>query len=384
MTKTEKIPIFFVLLNTINFEVLLQCLDFEKAEVMGVLTDDADLQIELPDGREVIVGSFADMDAFLQYADQDIYWFIYGLQSHMQDMTRMSDALQAGGVRKEFIKSYLYLWGTQYWDNMKYAQAMPVDCFATGISYVEKGLDFDCLPDWKSVNLASSSQDLYYSLQTARYVLEHRKDKTVKFCLIGLAPYSFLYDMAKSFSAGPFSFQYAVIFHGFRTDYASSQLFDYILNPGYTEFYDNYDVKEADIHYAKMRRRLRKVIPAQAFLQFRKELNEVSGKYDAGILERNIEHMKAYVALCKEYNVTPIALVLPFSKILRRSYPADKLQLFRSILAFFHQTMNLPCIDLFDMELDYSHFHDLSHLNQKGATAVSAIINEQVKQLLHE
>ena len=59
MTKTEKIPIFFVLLNTINFEVLLQCLDFEKAEVMGVLTDDADLQIELPDGREVIVGSFA-------------------------------------------------------------------------------------------------------------------------------------------------------------------------------------------------------------------------------------------------------------------------------------------------------------------------------------
>ena len=384
MSETGKVPIFFILLNTINFEALLNRLDFDKVEIMGVVAEDPDFQIKTPDGRDVIIGSFADLDAFLQYSDQNIYWFIYGLQSHMQDMTRMSEALQAGGVRKEFIKSYLYLWGLQYLNNMEYALTKPIDCFATGISYAEKGLDFDCLPNWHSVNLASSSQDLYYGLQTAKYLLEHKKDSTVKFCLIGLAPYSFLYDMARSFAAGPFSFQYAILFQGFRTDYPSAKLFDRILKPEYKEIYNTFDGKEADIHYAKMRQRLRKLIPAQAFLQFRQELDEVSGKYDADILERNIKHMKAYVSLCKEHNVIPIAFVLPFAKLLRRAYPADKLQLFRSILAFFHQTMNLPCIDLFDMDLDYSHFHDLAHLNQKGATIVSTIINEQVKQILDD
>ena len=101
LSETKKVPIFFILLNNINFDFFLNYLDFDKVDLIGVLTENSDMRINLPSGREVVVGSFADLDAFLQYADQDIYWILYGFQSHLQDISKFSEVLQASGVRKE-------------------------------------------------------------------------------------------------------------------------------------------------------------------------------------------------------------------------------------------------------------------------------------------
>lgn len=386
LKETGKIPVFLVLLSGVNFEILLNKLDFSKVELMGVISETTDMQIKMPDGREVVVGSFADLDAFLQYADQDIYWVLYGIKRNLQDITKMSQALQAGGVRKEFIIGYLMLWNMLYWANMKYVKQTAIDCFATGISYAEVGLDLDCLPSWHGVNLAASSQDLYYGMKTAEYALGHDKDHRIKFCLIGLSPYSFLYDMAYSFAARPFCYQYAVVFQEFRKDHPQAAFFENALKPSWKQYFEQFSFSpdEVDIHLSKNRQNLRQDINAQDLIDFNMILKEVSGKYNADVLARNIDHMKAYVALCHEHHVVPIAFVLPFTKLLRRSYPADRLDLFRSILSFFRQTSGLHVIDLFDLELDYSHYYDLTHLNQKGATVVSEIINERVESILNE
>ena len=72
------------------------------------------------------------------------------------------------------------------------------DFFATGISYMLTGLCLDEMRPWIGAKLAASSQDLYYSYQMAKYFLNRRQADKIKFCLIGITPYSFPYRMSLS------------------------------------------------------------------------------------------------------------------------------------------------------------------------------------------
>ena len=67
--------------------------------------------------------------------------------------------------------------------------------FGTGMSYSQESL-FEKYFDSKIFNFAFPSQDLYFDYQIAKFVLSVSSE--IEFALIGLAPYSFHYDLSKS------------------------------------------------------------------------------------------------------------------------------------------------------------------------------------------
>lgn len=384
MENEKKIALFFVLLSTQNANYFLSKLDPQKVEIIGVLTEETDFRVQVSPWEDAMVCSLANLDAFFSCSQENVYWVMYGFKSHIRDMTKMSDFLQAAGVRKEFIVNYIIRWDDFYLDNMLYVRQMSIDYFVTGISYAAIGLDLDCIPSYHGVNLAAISQDLYYSYRTAEYAVAHDLAKRIKFCLIGLAPYSFLYDMSRSFAAGPFSFQYAMIFQGFREEYAAASFFNSTLKESCFHSFSKMQLDSlgADLHYSKMRQSREQTLSLSSLLDFKDELRDVEGKYDRDALACNIRVMEKYLSMCRQREIRPIAVVLPFTKALRKAYPEDKLQLFRSLLLHFQVTMGLEVVDLFDVDLDYTHFLDLSHLNMKGARVVTRIVEKHLQAIL--
>lgn len=83
--------------------------------------------------------------------------------------------------------------------------------FATGISYMMAGLSVDDMPLGFGVNLAASSQDIYYSLEIAKRVL--LQNPKVRYAFIGLSPYSFSYSLRDSFSTSSMSTIYELMWN---------------------------------------------------------------------------------------------------------------------------------------------------------------------------
>jgi len=77
--------------------------------------------------------------------------------------------------------------------------AAEFEMFATGISTAEKDLD---VPSFKGklFNFGRGSQDLYYNFQVAKFAMScgGGHNKTIRYALIGLAPYSFHYDLSQT------------------------------------------------------------------------------------------------------------------------------------------------------------------------------------------
>ena len=86
-----------------------------------------------------------------------------------------------------------------------------LDFFATGISYMMAGLSVDDMPLGFGVNLAASSQDIYYSLEIAKRVL--LQNPKVRYAFIGLSPYSFSYSLRDSFSTSSMSTIYELMWN---------------------------------------------------------------------------------------------------------------------------------------------------------------------------
>lgn len=71
------------------------------------------------------------------------------------------------------------------------------EMFATGMSYTSFGLDSTKF-NHKLFNFAKASQDLYYDYQIAKFAVNTSRRGKIRCALIGLAPYSFHFDLSKT------------------------------------------------------------------------------------------------------------------------------------------------------------------------------------------
>ena len=84
--------------------------------------------------------------------------------------------------------------------------------------------------------------------------------------------------------------------------------------------------------------------------------------------------------MCRERNVIPIGVVMPFTQMAQRHYPQKALKEFFTMLKPFLNEMEL--INLWDTKLPDSYFEDTTHLKMTGAVEVSKMIKELVLKIL--
>lgn len=96
-------------------------------------------------------------------------------------------------------------------------------------------------------------------------------------------------------------------------------------------------------------------------------------------VQTNAPVLEEYIKLCLDNGTKPVVVVLPVNPVLRKTYNADLVKLFRdAINPVVKKHVSSVFIDLLDVKPNVKCFQDNTHLNSEGAAAVSALLGSQL------
>ncbi|MBE8954286.1 MAG: CDP-glycerol glycerophosphotransferase family protein [Quinella sp. 2Q5] len=376
----QKIDVVLVLLNVNDFKSALKSLNFDAANLVAIVSEGGDgLAIKLG-SKQIPFVSFSLMQKLLDRG-ADYVWLINGWVNDVGDIWKMKKFLLASGVPEDNIVNFEILphIGPHWLGNLKYIEEHGADFFATGISYTEVGLDLDYIPHkrGRGVNLACSNQDLLQGYQTAKYVFEHVEPGTIKYVLIGLTPYSFRYENAKSFAVCSRNLQYMLALN-LPPQNLHDMLLKLLTGENIRNIFRNVSSANADLNFDKLKEETHRTIPATAIVNWESELGNVTKKFFPDTVEKNLRVLEDYIRLCLENGAKPIGMVFPFAPIIQDNYDAELLKNFREIIGEFEEAYDFVCVDMFTPRLGYDYFYNMSHLNLRGAREASAMVSLQL------
>ena len=131
---------------------------------------------------------------------KELVWLIICAENEGVDFWRFKNFLMNFDIPEDKIVDVNSMVSRDWLANLRHVEKYGADFFATGMSQIQVGLDLRYIPHefGKGVNFAGLNQDLTQSYQSAKYVFDSVAPGTIKFVLIGLAPYSFRYDKEAS------------------------------------------------------------------------------------------------------------------------------------------------------------------------------------------
>jgi hypothetical protein len=259
------------------------------------------------------------------------------------------------------------------------------DFFATGISYMLTGLCLDEMRPWIGAKLAASSQDLYYSYQMAKYFLNRRQADKIKFCLIGITPYSFPYRMSLSENWGrelyylPFLSMDPMGNVGdvlpVLYQRPQKKWLDLLCDAEYPAHLDILDGEILKNNILGVENENQRILAQHI-------INVVANKDYPDTVIDNKKILMAYIDLCKRRNIVPIAVIMPFCSLWQELWPSNRLKEFYDIFETYIKNEDLACIDYFNMRLPNSLFANMDHLNHQGARIVTQMLRQDVERVL--
>lgn len=259
-----------------------------------------------------------------------------------------------------------------------------IRCFVTGLSYAEVGIDVNELP-FSSINLAASSQDLFYDFQLAKYMFSTSEfASNIRYALIGLAYYSFQYDLSKS-SVGSRSLMYYPFLrtlHHFQADRNLDELRKFeeqiagIFRRDYLTELFNVLRKRDESWWPRMvngRLNERKIEEA-------KEQAEEDSKKDYPLtVQENIRILTDYIEVLKIRDIEPILVVCPTRKYYNEFLSSRIKNEFHQITHYICETYDVHLIDYFDSGLfGDDDFYDPTHLSMHGAKRFTKMLRDQL------
>ena len=365
----EKLSVVLVVLNEKFFERAINSLNFDNINLVSIVIDNGNGKVLNRGEEKIPLVSFSDMQNLLD-AGSNFIWLISGYQNSVNDIWKTKKFLMNCGVPEDNIVNFDILShiSVEWFANLRYVEKYGADFFATGISYTEVGLDLRYIPHarGRGVNLSGSNQDLLQGYLTAKHIFEHVPPGTIKFVLIGLAPYSFRYTNAESFSVCPRNLQYMLAINAPPTT-LHDRLLNLLVKDDVKNFYCNVTAQQADLNFDSVKNALNGEFPARAVITWEDELKNLTKKFRPQVVEKNIQILEEYIKLCLDNGAKPVGVVFPFAPAMRKNYDAELLESFRIIINRLEENYDFTCIDLFDLELGYDCFYNMAHLNLKGA-----------------
>lgn len=372
----SRLNVILLALQPQAIQVFFQQVDMERIQVLEVFSDYNEKIKLILDEKQKDIKSFSALLPYIEkYKNMDVYWIVGSAYFETANLEAIAKLLRERGIARDHILNGYVGNMPHYQGNLRYAEHVTLDYIATGISYMEVGLDATQIP-YHGANLAVSSQDLYYGYRTAVDIFAH--GNPLKFCLIGVCPYILGYEMRRSFSTLGVGRQYELLL---PDEVLEEDLFFSLLSDSFKNAYIKCKVPE-ELNNETFKRTLQSEILVNKFFNVKKSLADVIVKLHQKSFMNNLQIFQDYIHLCNQHGAKPIAVMLPFSPVIHDRYPKRELADFRSILRSLHDAMNLQIIDLFDLKLDYSCFYDLVHLNMHGAAMASQALAEQLKRIM--
>ena len=104
-------------------------------------------------------------------------------------------------------------------------------------------------------------------------------------------------------------------------------------------------------------------------------MKNLTKKFYPETIKENSQILKDYIELCLANGAKPIGVVFPFAPAIRNNYDRGLLNLFRDTISRLEESHDFKCIDMFDFNLGYDFFNDMTHLNPSGVSFVNALIS---------
>lgn len=260
--------------------------------------------------------------------------------------------------------------------NLRYfkAHAAEFEMFATGISYTQYGLNVTQFKR-KAFNFGKSSQDLYYDFQIAKFAVNCPGNR-LKFALIGLAPYSFHYDLSETFRYRYIILRYFIAFGDVHNFLAPVDVYKNFLRAEYVAA--KLPLEPYDYISAPQNKRMDQT----AHLKARQIIDSWSNKYYTKTCAENVRILDDYLTLCEERGIRPIMFLLPVAESYMKYFSRQKLDEFYFLVrqaqkkhpsAVFVDGWRLRGV----IDAD---FYDCAHMNIQGATKFSAYLNKIIEQ----
>ena len=405
----DKIDVVLVILNKDFPESAIKNLNFDNANLLAIVMDDTEEKIFQLGDKEIPLRPFQTIKGLMR-GYKAFFFLLSGYEKNISDVTKIKNFLMAtGSPAGNIINFELSSQLSETWlANLKHVEERGADFFVTGNEYTRNGLNLDYIPGVKGAILADKHQDLRQSFLTAKHVFEHVAPSTIKFVLIGLAPYAFHYDNGKDFANCVKNFQYML-----ALDLPEESRNDLLLkNLVSNEIINNFlatTADQADLNFDAVKETLERQLSAAEIINWEDDLQTLpitqaekdanalrryielclknAAKFSVNgavnweedeesvnaVVKRNVQILKDYIELCLSNGAKPIGVVFPFSEAVRKNYDKEILTFFRDTIHQLEESYGFMCIDWFD-HLGYDCFYDLTHLNLQGTLLTSALI----------
>lgn len=255
------------------------------------------------------------------------------------------------------------------------------EMFATGISWTEMGLDGTRFKR-RLFNLARSSQDLYYNFQTAKFALLCGGGYSrLKYVLIGLAPFSFNYDVSKASTLSFWMLHYLIAFGDLHNFHMTAEDYKSLLRPQY--FSTRLPLEPLDWNNPFEAKTPLRFMTPESRLNAREGINTWSKKFYPETRAENVKILDDYLTLCEENNVRPIMFLPPATEGYKKYFN-------RKMLDEFYYLIGQACkkhpsaifIDGWKLQgITDRDFYDIDHMNIQGAAKFSTFLNSVIEQL---
>ncbi len=201
------------------------------------------------------------------------------------------------------------------------------------------------------------------------------KPGSIKFVLIGLTPYSLRYDNLKSFAVCSKNLQYIWVLKNSQDNSRHGQLLQLLISDKFKKSFLSITAEQADLNYDKIKIGLNGEFSANTLVTWEDELDNLTKKCFPETVKQNLQILEEYIKLCLKNGAKPVGFMFPFAPMMHDNYSKELLTSFRLAMAQLEKIYDFKFVDLFDLNLDYSHFWNMSHLNLKGSLAASSVLN---------
>ncbi|MBY7738395.1 hypothetical protein [Paenibacillus polymyxa] len=283
-------------------------------------------------------------------------------------------------LRKFVENSYDFETYRAYKSFISYKNDNTINGFVTGLSYAEVGVDINELKPYNVVNLAVSSQDLFYDYQWVKMLVQRQN---INFVFIGLSYYSFEYDLSKSNMKDKMKIYSSFLEEENERILPDIKLFKQVANKVFKynfieilfdilkvvgeSWWDSYVSRKMEKNDIEMGRDL-------AF-------KDCSKNYPNTVL-KNIEILIKMISLLQSNNIRPILLVCPTSKYYYNFFSQRIKNEFKENIKKITEDFQIDIIDLFESEsFSDNDFYDASHLNKEGAQKFTLILKEYLDNI---
>lgn len=347
-------------------EKLTNLLNFEEVDIVAYVDSNKEKAGSTFMDRTIIspdyINSFESDYIFI--ASQYYEEIIDILKKNNVDLSKVIN------LKKDFLDSILYELDLDLCFQQFSDQAQQIELLATGLSYVRDGLNLSVLHR-KGFNFAFSSQDLYCDYLIVKEIFNDYELKNLKYLLIGLAYYSFDYDLSKSINS-----------------YLVPRYYKLAKSNGYYHFENDY------LQFRKVVKPLikkpestinEKLLNRNLYFQKLSEIEKINGKSTAlrhskknypDTVRQNKYYLSEMLKLAKQKNVKPIIVVFPTSEYYHNYISKDMELKFYNIIYELKEDNNFIIFDYFrNSNFENDDFYDASHLNYNGAKKFTKILN---------